>query len=714
MASEREDTIRGLVRQYATKFGVPYPFALAILERESSYDPRALSPRGAQGLMQLMPQTAKSYNVTDPFDPDQNVRAGIQHLSILLKRYQGDQRLAAAAYNAGEGAVAQAGGVPPFPETQKFVEAVQSRMPQIQPPSGGDDVYLAIGGDDTRRQEVPPAVTNGETHRLWIYPTFEQKDPEYTGTSLLGRSGDQPLPMDHPKRGGIMVSWTGARKKPTEEEIDFIFSQVNPEGVITREDLAAGGAASATIGRDVASLVKRGVGALTAAGRAARPALSAGSRFLGPAGLLGMPFLAGAGAMGGELYRQSLVPESVVVPGARTFGIESWPRENAAGIDYEGAPNTLAEKAWATAVAGAGEATMEMGGGLVASGLKGLGRAWKGSAFPSAARASQETRRIDPTTDLLVKGPDPRQAVMDFGTSTTESGALDAANIARFSDSVTSKLVIEADTALDNPMINKSQLIEDFYKNLGVTETARKAALGQPQLQNEAAKIASQLSVLGGESPFLTLMDANAFRKTANSLGRQAFEKSADESVSVVPRVQKAAAQALRKNIVDTMRVMEPSIARRGLFGRLPRFAERFEKSLERTNKALNAEELARKAAAIDVPGGFTLAAAYSLPALAGLGFQFQGFPGLAVGALTGAGLSQVLPRGRQVAGGSLYRAGTQAGSMPANILRALQGYRSQGYRSPDSLVPRPTVRPPFINRSSFMRPLQGTPPNAR
>ena len=718
MANDRKETIRGLVRRYASEFGVPYPFALAILESESSYDPQALSPRGAQGLMQLMPQTSKTYNVTDPFDPDQNVRAGIQHLSILLNRYQGDQRLAAAAYNAGEGAVKRARGVPNFPETQQYVQAVQSLTTQLQPTE-------------------PPASTNGEINRVWIYPTLEQQDPAYTGTSLFGKSGDEPLPADDPKREGIMISWTGAREKPTEEEIDFIFSQVNPEGVFTREDLGAGGAAAATIGRDVSSLTKRGVGALTAAGRAARPALSASSKFLGPAGWLGMPLLAGVGAMGGELYRQSLVPESIAVPGARTFGIESWPRENMAGIDYEGAPNTAAEQAWAMAVAGAGEATMEMGGGLVASGLKAFGKAYKGSAFPSTARAAQETRLIDPKTNLLVKGPDPRQAPMDFGISTTESGARSAANVARFSDVVTSKLVSEADTALDNPMINKSQLIEDFYKNLGVplvssknapgviglatpvstfrtTEIARKAALGQPQLQNEAAKIANQLSVLGGESPFLTLMDANAFRKTANSLGRQAFEKGADESVSVVPRVQKAAAQALRKNLVDTMRVMEPSIARRGLFGRLPRFAERFEKSLERPNKVLNAEELARKAAGVEVPGGFTLAAAYSLPALAGLGYQFAGPKGLAGGALVGAALSQVLPRGRQLVGGSIYRAGTQAASVPPNILRGIQGYKSQGYRQPSSLVSRPTVRPPFVNLPSLLPSRPGPSRNAR
>ncbi len=98
MASKEQ--IRELVKQYADQFGVPYNFALAILETESSYRPNAVSEKGAQGLYQLMPNTAKSYGVTNPFDVNQNIRAGIEHLGRLLNAYNNDYTLAAAAYNA--------------------------------------------------------------------------------------------------------------------------------------------------------------------------------------------------------------------------------------------------------------------------------------------------------------------------------------------------------------------------------------------------------------------------------------------------------------------------------------------------------------------------------------------------------------------------------------------------------------------------------------
>lgn len=106
------------------EFGVDEAVIRAIMHAESSYNPMALSHAGAQGLMQLMPATARRFGVSDAFNASQNIRGGVQYLSWLLKRFNGDLRLAAAGYNAGEGAVDRHGGVPPYRETQRYVERV--------------------------------------------------------------------------------------------------------------------------------------------------------------------------------------------------------------------------------------------------------------------------------------------------------------------------------------------------------------------------------------------------------------------------------------------------------------------------------------------------------------------------------------------------------------------------------------------------------------
>ena len=91
---------------------------------ESSYDPRAISKKGAKGLMQLMPLTAESFGVEDAFDPTNNIRAGVAYFKKLLNQFNGDERLALAAYNAGSKKVRQYKGVPPFEATQLYIEKV--------------------------------------------------------------------------------------------------------------------------------------------------------------------------------------------------------------------------------------------------------------------------------------------------------------------------------------------------------------------------------------------------------------------------------------------------------------------------------------------------------------------------------------------------------------------------------------------------------------
>jgi soluble lytic murein transglycosylase-like protein len=114
-----------VVEQVAKRFGIEAALLHAVIEVESGYDPKAVSKRGAAGLMQLMPETAKRYGVEDVFDPADNLRGGAQYLAELLNMFDHDLRLALAAYNAGENAVLKYGRqIPPYRETAAYVPKV--------------------------------------------------------------------------------------------------------------------------------------------------------------------------------------------------------------------------------------------------------------------------------------------------------------------------------------------------------------------------------------------------------------------------------------------------------------------------------------------------------------------------------------------------------------------------------------------------------------
>jgi len=112
------------IREVAARHGVAADLVEAVIRVESAFNPRAVSNKGAQGLMQLMPRTASSLGVRNAFDPRENIDGGVRHLRYLLDRYPGNVSLALAAYNAGEKAVDHYGGIPPYAETQQYVQKI--------------------------------------------------------------------------------------------------------------------------------------------------------------------------------------------------------------------------------------------------------------------------------------------------------------------------------------------------------------------------------------------------------------------------------------------------------------------------------------------------------------------------------------------------------------------------------------------------------------
>ncbi len=113
-----------LVSRLAPQYGVYPRLAMAVIRAESNFNPAAVSPKNAQGLMQLIPETSARFNVKKPFDPEENIRGGLAYLRWLLAYFKGDVALVAAAYNAGEGAVNRYRGIPPYEETRGYVKRI--------------------------------------------------------------------------------------------------------------------------------------------------------------------------------------------------------------------------------------------------------------------------------------------------------------------------------------------------------------------------------------------------------------------------------------------------------------------------------------------------------------------------------------------------------------------------------------------------------------
>ena len=123
-ASPTPETLRPLIAETARRHNLPPELLEAVARRESAFDPRAVSPKGAEGLMQIMPGTQRLLGVTDPFDPAQSLDGGARYLRMMLDRFNGSVPNALAAYNAGPEAVARHRGIPPYAETQGYVSRI--------------------------------------------------------------------------------------------------------------------------------------------------------------------------------------------------------------------------------------------------------------------------------------------------------------------------------------------------------------------------------------------------------------------------------------------------------------------------------------------------------------------------------------------------------------------------------------------------------------
>ena len=139
--SLKNPQLEALIRKYSQIYGVDPSLVRAVMRHESGFKSTAVSPKGAQGLMQLMPGTAALMGVKDPFDPEQNIAGGVGYLRSCLDRFQHNVPLAVAAYNAGPESVARCGAIPPYRETQAFVNNVMGAYAgpsQMKPGAPGD------------------------------------------------------------------------------------------------------------------------------------------------------------------------------------------------------------------------------------------------------------------------------------------------------------------------------------------------------------------------------------------------------------------------------------------------------------------------------------------------------------------------------------------------------------------------------------------------
>jgi len=196
--------IEAHIREVAVRYDIPPILVAAIVEAESEFNPRAVSRRGARGLMQLMPDTASSLRVSDTFDPYENIEGGVRHLRRLMDRYHGNLPLVLAAYNAGEQAVMAYGGVPPYRETRRYVSRILRRI-------GRADLVPRVSGVS------PQIVRVAATSRI---------DPRFTWA--VANPSESPRPTLSSPRSAWAERQALERQVPAKVERSVAAAPVDP------------------------------------------------------------------------------------------------------------------------------------------------------------------------------------------------------------------------------------------------------------------------------------------------------------------------------------------------------------------------------------------------------------------------------------------------------------------------------------------------------
>jgi len=168
-ATPNSQTLADIIDSVAEQQGVEAPLVHSVIRAESNYNPNAVSPKGAQGVMQLIPETARRFGVSDSFDPRANIEGGVRYLRFLLDYYRGDYPKAIAAYNAGEAAVDKFNGIPPYSETRNYVWQVAknlkaAREKQAKAPARAPAVQTASLNPETPRRVETSVGSDGRVY----------------------------------------------------------------------------------------------------------------------------------------------------------------------------------------------------------------------------------------------------------------------------------------------------------------------------------------------------------------------------------------------------------------------------------------------------------------------------------------------------------------------------------------------------------------------
>ena len=196
-ASKTSD-LDGIFRRAAEKYDISYTFLTAVAKAESDFNTKCVSSAGAKGIMQLMPYECKEFGVTDPFDAEQNIMASAKLLKAHLEKFNGDYILAAAAYNAGSGAVKKYGGVPPYKETQNYVKKIKQFMKDgVTVPDKKVKVNDSSEGEGgaTKKEVEAAAKKDSDNTQKDLEANATQKDLE--GVTVSVGTGEKAVTMTY-------------------------------------------------------------------------------------------------------------------------------------------------------------------------------------------------------------------------------------------------------------------------------------------------------------------------------------------------------------------------------------------------------------------------------------------------------------------------------------------------------------------------------------